>query len=339
MGLSQIYLSTGSCLTSLIQQGGYRLKTLLIYGVESVAGANIANTLSEHYHVVGIAIGQCPEIEHCQMLSGEAALDPPGHILKDLNPDYVIDATCCGDSAWNPDLEIGDEYQCSLAVERAAICQRLGSKYTLLSSDAVFAGPWMFHEEGSEFSCSFPQGKRLIQLEDDVRQACSDSLIVRTNLFGWNWLENKTGWIESLLHRMQMTSGACHELSFPGHATPIFTTDLAWILARGFEENLTGTFHICGAERVNRQQFASKLAETFNINWHRESFSNEHFSLSERNHFACGETSLQTRNIRKSLCVAMPTLTAGMALLLSQQPARKLQDEFTISEAEFSRAA
>lgn len=315
------------------------MKTLLIYGVESVAGANIAHTLSDRYNIIGVAIGDCPEIDHCQILSGEASLEPPDQLITDIKPDYVLDATCCGDSSWNPDAEIGDEAQCNLAVERAAACKELAISYTLLSSDAIFTGPWMFHEEDSEQTCTSSLGKRLVKLEAEVKNACPDSFIVRTHVFGWNWVNCKTGWIEGLLESIQDKASHCHELSQPGYATPILASDLAIILSRGFDENLSGTFHISGAERVNRQQFARKLAELSHINWLTVAFHSGHFSQEERRQFGCGEMSLQTRSIRRALCVAMPTLTESITSLLDQQPLGEVQDQLIANRTEFSRAA
>ncbi len=315
------------------------MKTLLIYGVESVAGANIAHTLSDRYNVIGVAIGDCPEIEHCQILSGEASLEPPDQLITDIKPDYVLDATCCGDSSWNPHAEIGDETQCNLAVERAAVCKQLAITYALLSSDAIFTGPWMFHEEDSEYSCTSSLGKRLVKLEADVQKACPDSFIVRTHVFGWNWLDGRTGWVEGLLQHIQNSTSQCQGLSQPGYATPILANELALILARGFEESLSGTFHICGAERVNRQQFARKLAELCNINWLSVSFHGSHFSQEERRQFGCGEMSLQTRHIRKALCVAMPTLTESITSLIARQPIADFQDQLIAGNIQYSRAA
>ncbi len=315
------------------------MKTLLIYGVESVAGANIAHTLSDRYHVVGVAIGDCPEIEHCQILSGEASLEPPDQLITDIKPDYVLDTTCCGDSSWNPEAEIGNETQCNLAVERAAVCKQLGITYALLSSDAIFTGPWMFHEEDSEEICSSALGKRLVKLEKEVKNACPESFIVRTHVFGWNWVDSQTGWIEGLLDRIQNNASHCRLLSQPGYATPILASDLAIILSRGFEENLSGTYHISGAERVNRQQFARKLAELCNINWLSTLFQSGHFSQEERKQFGCGEMSLQTRHIRRALCVAMPTLTESITSLLEQQPVKGCENRSITERSSLSRAA
>ena len=198
------------------------MRTLLIYGVDSVAGVNIARTLSDRYNVIGVAIGECPEINRCQVLSGEAALEPPEQLISDIGPDHVLDATCCGDSPWNPDAEIGNEIQCNLAVERAAVCKQLVIPFTLLSSDAIFTGPWMFHEEDSDQRCTSSLGRRLARLEVEVRDACPESFIVRTHVFGWNWNDCSTGWIEGLIERIQNRSCHCDELMQPGYASGPF---------------------------------------------------------------------------------------------------------------------
>ena len=315
------------------------MRTLLIYGVESVAGANIARALAGRYNVVGVAIGECPEIERCQILSGEAALEPPEQLISDIRPDHVLDVTCCGDSPWNPEAEIGNEAQCRLAVERAAVCKRLGILYALLSSDAIFTGPWMFHEEDSEQRCSSSLGRRLARLEAEVSSACPESFIVRTHVFGWNWADPSTGWIEGLIEGIQNRSCHCEELMQPGYATPILASELALILSRGFEENLSGIYHISGAERVNRQQFARKLAELGNINWLGIALHGGHYSQEERQRFGCGEMSLQTRQIRRALCVAMPTLTESITSLLEQRSVPHGQELLHAGEGQETRAA
>lgn len=312
------------------------MKTLLIYGVDTIVGANIAPGFCEQYHVIGVATEGCPEIGSCQILSGEAATESPEQLLSDLKPDYVVDATCCGDSAWNPAANLADKQQCQLAVQRACACKQLGISYTLISSDAIFSGPWMFHEEDSQVQPQTEIGMRIHQLETDIRRVYPSALIARTHPFGWNILDEESGWIENLLMDLHSPENASGEIEKPGYATPIIVSELGFILARAFEENLTGTFHICGAERVNRQQFACRLAELSHINWMGSLLNNLHYSHAERSQFGCGEMSLQTRNIRKALCVAMPTLSESIAHLLDQQPAAEQQ---LIAEQQFCRAA
>jgi dTDP-4-dehydrorhamnose reductase len=47
--------------------------------------------------------------------------------------------------------------------------------------------------------------------------------------------------------------------------TPTLNTNLAEMTLEAAERRLTGTFHLCGATRVSRFQFAQLIAETFGL--------------------------------------------------------------------------
>ena len=292
------------------------MKTVLIYGIDTVAGANLACSLRSQAQLIGAADQQAPELIDCQILTGQAATADPRRLLADLRPDYVIDASCCGDSPWNPQAEIGQEDQCQAVRERANACHELGVPFALLSCDAVLTGPWMFHEETATDCCGSILAQRLLQLEQTVQELCPGALIVRTHLFGWNPLQ--AGWIETLVERMQVGK-ICSELNQPGYATPVLASQVAEVVWQALEAGLTGVYHVAGAERVNRVQFARRLAETFQLTRLRMPLSESHFSQAERKNFACGEMSLQTRAIRRALGVAMPTLTESLEELAAQQ--------------------
>lgn len=307
------------------------MNTLAIFGVDTVAGANLARSFSADYRVIGICDHNAPELPGCQLISGDEATAQPTRLLADLQPQRVIDASCVGDSPWNPQASIGSEEQCERSAKLAAACKEQGIPYVLLSSDAVLSGPWMFHEEDSECRCSSIISQRLLTLEQSILQNPS-ALVVRTHVFGWSLSAGQTGWIETLLERMGQGQ-TCADLHKPGHATPIVASELAQILNRAFAENLTGLYHIAGAERVNRIQFARRLAQSFDVSWLGSAASGEHFTEAERKSFGFGETSLQTRMVRRELCVAMPTLTESMHQL------REQQETAAISRRPLSRAA
>lgn len=316
------------------------MKTLFLFGLDTVSGANIANTLSSQYRIIGIAEKFPVEIRDCQTLSGEAATVDPVSLLKEVSPDYVLDASCCGDSSWNPQARIGQPDQCQASLERAKACATLGIPFTFLSSDAVLTGPWMFHEETSQGYSSSECSQRLLKTEQAIQQAHSESLIVRTHPLGWSTFggENSTGWLESLLSRMR-TARPCFELNQPGYATPILASELASILERAWSENLKGVYHIAGAERVNRFQLARRIAEYFQLRASLLASSENHFTAADRQNFGCGESSLQTRAIRRELCLAMPTLGESLQMLLDQRDNGYLSGMSTPVSASLSRAA
>ncbi|MCG6154458.1 sugar nucleotide-binding protein [Rubinisphaera margarita] len=309
------------------------MNTLAIFGVDTVAGANLARSFSADYRVIGICDHNAPELPGCQLISGDGACSSPGQLLADLQPQRVIDASCVGDSPWNPQASIGSEEQCERSAELAASCKEKNIPYVLLSSDAVLSGPWMFHEEDSECRCSSIISQRLLNLERAVLQN-EQALVVRTHVFGWSQTSGQTGWVENLLERMQQGQ-TCADLQKPGHATPIVASELAQILNRAFSESLTGLYHVAGAERVNRIQFARRLAQSFDVSWFGAAASAEHFTEAERKSFGFGETSLQTRMVRRELCVAMPTLTESMQQLREQQDIASI----SLSRRPLSRAA
>src|SRR5690606_39234932 len=122
------------------------------------------------------------------------------------------------------------------------------------------------------------------------------------------------GWVESLLRSVETQRFV--QQDHIRHATPILATDLAEIVRRACLENLTGTYHVAGAERVSPLSFTQRLADQFELPWlamRRES------SLTEAPQgFGEGECSLQTKQIRKALCVAMPLLSEGLSRLKEQ---------------------
>lgn len=288
------------------------MESLLIVGGETVVGANAAAALAERYRVTVLSRGRRYEIANC------AALDPgleASEAIRQVRPDWVLHCGAAACSAWEPQTKgiISDAL-----VEDAAtwgIAAREGAaRFTMISSDAVFTGPWMFHDEESLGSCHSLQALTIRAAEDQVQEVCPGAMIVRTNAFGWSPDPQRGGWVEKLLAEIE--ARRIVEQDHVRHATPILATDLIDIVERAHREQLSGVYHVGGAERVSPLKFAQRLADQFNLPWlalRREA------ALCEPPHgFSLGECSLQTKKIRKALCVAMPLLSEGLIRLEAQ---------------------
>ena len=163
--------------------------------------------------------------------------------------------------------------------------------------------------------------------------AHSEALIIRTNAFGWS--PTGEGLIESLFQ--QIEGHRIVDQDHIRHATPILASDLADIIERAVAEELTGIYHVAGAERVSPMAFAQRLADQFDLPWLA---SRRETSLSERPAgFGAGESSLQTKKIRKALCVAMPMIAEGLDRLSRQQVDGHRDALHPLTHAELSRAA
>lgn len=284
----------------------------LVVGVDTVAGANLAASFAEHHHVSTWASTAGYEIANCDSLDPTLA---PSQLIARSRPDCILYCGPAARSAWEPGTKqlTDDDMVCQAEIWSAA-CAAAHVQMVMISSDAIFSGPWLFHDEDSHGLCSSYQSQAIRAAEMQVLENCPESLIIRTNTFGWSAGPEGTGWVESLLKTVETKRFV--QQDHIRHATPILATDLAEIVRRACQEGLTGIYHVAGAERVSPLSFTQRLADQFELPWlamRRES------SLAEAPQgFSEGECSLQTKQIRKDLCVAMPLLSEGLYRLYEQ---------------------
>ncbi len=287
------------------------MDTILIVGVDSMVGANMIASLSGLQPVTGIALktelatpGYVHEV--CRSTSPEAIR----RTVDRIGPDRIVYCGPGTNPGWGnsrtteADLTQAKAWLNALADHQAPL--------TLISSDSVFTGPWMFHSENSESLCPSTEAGILRQIETATSAQRSDALIIRTHAFGWSPQDN--GWLENLLASLE--SHQPLQLDCVRHASPILVTDLFAVLQKAWQSGLTGTYHIAGAERVNPVQFARRLAHEFALPFATVAGCE---SLTDRaTGYGRGETSLQTRKVRRALGMGLPLFSEGMERLYRQ---------------------
>lgn len=290
------------------------MDTILVAGVETVVGANLAAVLSETHRVVGLS--ETPvSIADCETAAGipsdTAAMRA---CLERYDAGHVV---CCGPAARSSwELSEGSTLPASAttaSVEWAKAAAAANCRLTVISTDAVFTGPWMFHKENSTGQCLTSSAASLRAMEECVVEACPNALIVRTNAFGWS--PKRNGWLERTLAGVESRTGETYDCL--RHATPILATDLVDVLAKAWEAELKGVYHIAGAERINPARFVERLAEEFDLPMPLRCRVEPLQSRPEG--FGCGETSLHTKKVRMALFVAMPTIAEGLQRLHAQK--------------------
>jgi dTDP-4-dehydrorhamnose reductase len=221
----------------------------------------------------------------------------------------------CGagaDSCWDESCR---PKPADVAIAKAWInaCQTAGCHLTLISSDAVFTGPWMFHAENSHSLCPSTESDLLRQIELHASETFADALIIRTHAIGWQSGTRK-GWLELLLTELER--GSVGSVDFARHGTPMLATDLGEVLQKCWESGLVGIYHVGGAERVSPREFAMRLADHFHLAKPAAPIAG---SLVDRTiGFGCGETSLQTRKVRRALGIPLPLLDESLQKLFQQ---------------------
>lgn len=286
---------------------------VLIAGIETVVGGNLAAGLAQRALVTGVSLS---EPVHIAGINIEARVASTSEAVRQLvervRPDRVVLCGHAARSGWAGSV-LPNEVDLAQAAVWSEAVRQSGAQLTLISSDAIFTGPWMFHSENSQSLCPSAPAQTLRDIEARGQADCPDALIVRTHAFGWQPGE-KSGWVESLLTRLER--GHETELDCTRYASPILASDLTEIIARAWTTGLSGIYHVTGAERVNPVQFASRLAQQFHLPIPL-SLASESL-IGRPSGFGCGETSLQTRKIRRALGTSMPMLDEGIQRLFQQ---------------------
>ncbi len=288
------------------------VERLLVVGIDTVVGANLAAQLADRFHVIGLSAAEEIAIEGC-----ETAAVPLGdtHSARQAialyRPDRVVLCQAAGDSSWHAGAaDLG-----TVAVSTGAwieAAQAANNGLTLLSSDAVFTGPWMFHTESCDSFCQANEAQTLRSLEQAALKG-SNSLVVRTHPYGWS-PQLDGGWIDEMLAALEADTPPVFDCV--AHSTPILATDLADVLATAWHAGLTGLHHIAGAERTNPHRFACALARVFDLAPPQSLWLAP--TATAANGFARGEASLHTRSIRKTLGIGLPMLVEGLERLRAQ---------------------
>lgn len=287
------------------------MNKVLIAGVESVVGGNLAISLARSQSVFGIALSQSVKFSGCEIEFAGSNLNIP-QLLDRVKPQRVIYCGRGSQTGWEGMSEPG-EADVQLATSWIDATRQAEAHLTLVSSAAIFTGPWMFHAENSQSHCSTSAAAQLRAIENYAAENCPGSLIIRSHAFGWQ-PGGAIGWIETLLERLQ--HGQTAGLDCFRHGSPILASELADILSRAWTAGLSGVYHIAGAERANPVQFARRLAHYFQLPI--PSGQTGECLIDRPAGFGCGETSLQTRKIRRALHISLPMLEDGVQRLFQQ---------------------
>jgi dTDP-4-dehydrorhamnose reductase len=186
----------------------------------------------------------------------------------------------------------------------------MAARLTVISSDVVFAGPRMFHEETSVPGNASARAAQVRAMEEAL--APTRALVVRTHAYGWSPIEAHAGFAQRAFEALS----ASNPLTADGrrHATPILATDLADLLLRAYERRLHGLYHLAGAERASPFRFISELATAFGIRFPQ----NHAHAMPATIDAWDDETSLTSRRARRALEMTTPMLRDGLSRFAEQ---------------------
>jgi dTDP-4-dehydrorhamnose reductase len=286
-----------------------KVQRVLVTGVNDMLGSNIARTLSDRCDVLGCYYRSAVEFSMFSTLAWNPTdTISVAEILDSWRPQWVIHCPSLAASSWdNGNSKTESHAEPAIAAELATAATFRGIPLTVVTSDAIFRGPRMFHDEGSMMQGTSEVAQMCLQLEKAL--ANTAALVVRTHAFGWSSEECLPCFAEQAYDCLRR--GQSPPLAGRRYATPILASDLANLLWHAQSVRLQGILHLAGAERTSMHRFVRELATCLGLPCPSPNVVSGDSDWQE-------ETSLSSRRARRILARPLPMLRDGIERFLAQ---------------------
>ena len=307
---------------------------VMITGASGLLGSNLVLAASDAgHHVIATSLNR--PIQHVRTEWRAADLARPGEagaLVADARPDWVIHCAaatdvdqCEADPAWAFALNR------DMALYVAEAAQENGAAHLHISTDAVFDGGPGPHAEKDDAHPINVYGNSKLEGEQAVMEAYPQATIVRTNFFGWSPSE-RTSLAEWFLEHLRVGK------PMPGFTdisiNPLLVNQLAEMLLRVLEAELSGIYHIASHEPITKYELGVMIAQIFELDTDLiEPTESESAGLRAARP---KDLSLRVEKIERELSIPMPDVGEGVASLrrLEQEGYRERLQNLVLERAQ-----
>jgi len=184
--------------------------------------------------------------------------------FKRIKPDVVVHAATLTDV---DKCELNKELAWKINVDGTKniveAAKSAGSFLIYISTDYVFNGELGNYKESDKPDPINYYGLTKLKAEEMVKTQTEYFIARPSVIYGSTPAAGKVNFALWLIETLR--KGEHAKIITDQWNTPTLNTNLAEMTLEVIERRLTGTFHLCGATRVNRNEFAQLIAETFGL--------------------------------------------------------------------------
>jgi dTDP-4-dehydrorhamnose reductase len=236
---------------------------ILVTGASGLLGASVAMLAREQGRkVVALHHRHAVHMDGVESLAADLA-DPAEtrRIFLHVKPSIVVHCAAATNVDWceeHPDEAHSMNVEITAAI--AEMAAQSGARLLYVSTDSVFDGERGNYAETDTPSPVNVYAKTKLKGEREVLHHHPAASIARVSLYGWN-AQNKESLAEWILKQLSLGNVV------PGfsdvHFCPVLANDVAEIMLALLDQNRSGLYHIVGAERVSKYEFARRVASMF----------------------------------------------------------------------------
>ena len=287
---------------------------VLITGASGLLGVNLALEAAKDHTVTGqineLFLNGAPFMQLSGDLLEPGAVDS---LLGAARPDWVIHCAALADiDACENNPTLAEKLNAELPGTIAKSCKSR-AKLVYISTDAVFDGTKDEYFEDDVPNPRSVYARTKLAGERAVMESNMDSIVARINLFGWSIYGNRS-LAEWFFYNLQAGKPV------RGFSDVFFCTqlvnDLAGVLLQMLSQNLSGLFHVVGADCVSKYEFACEIARRMGIAENMVTpIRVEEFGLKAAR---SNNLRLNTGKLQKVLHKSIPRLSTGLDRFFTQ---------------------
>lgn len=236
---------------------------LLVTGASGIAGTKLCHLASNRQYRVFSAYDQ-----HVPLFGTPTRLDVTDRqamekVFERTSPDAVIHAAALTDvDKCEREKETALKTNAEATGQIAELCRRHRSFLVYVSTDYVFNGEKGMYKETDPPNPVNNYGLTKLAGEKLVQQSSAEHCVARTSvIYGANAATGKANFTLWLLERLRQKEWT--KIVTDQWNSPTLNTNLAEMILEIVERKITGTFHLSGATRISRFEFAKKIANIF----------------------------------------------------------------------------
>lgn len=266
-------------------------KKIIITGASGLLGNNLLHYFKESFNVLGVYNSNPINLDGVKTIKCNI-LDKIqlSKIIKDFKPNIIVHCAA-----------LSNVDQCQLDKQFSNRINILGTKniaeiideevnLIYISTDSVYDGKNGHFSENDQINPLNHYGLTKYNGEIEALKH-KNSLILRTNFFGWNFL-NKVSLVEWVIQNLKenKTINCFHDAYF----SSIYTFKFAEIISKAIKKRINGIYNCGSSDSCSKFEFAKKIADKFSFD---KSLINS-ISIEEYN-FEAKRGKNQSLNVRK----------------------------------------
>lgn len=227
-------------------------------------GINLAMEAMREHEVVGMDRGKLKSAPFRVFNTNLLHRDAIDSVLDTTQPDWLINCAALANlEECEEKPELAKVMNVDVPARLANACAERGIRFVHISTDAVFDGEKT--EPYAEDDIPNPPGvysQTKLDSELATFSENPEAIVARVNFFGWS-LSGKRSLGEFFVNNLSAGKNV------NGFTDVIFCPMLVNVTARllleMLQKNLTGLYHVVGAQAMNKYQFGIEIARTFGL--------------------------------------------------------------------------